>query len=804
MHAFEYILIMLVAVLVSSFANALFPKLPTPLVQIAFGVALTVLPLDFEVHLEPELFMVLFIAPLLFDDAKRMDKEALWRLKYPILILALGLVICTVLAVGFAINWFAPSIPLAAAFALGAALAPTDAVAVHSIKQNAKISDSQNKLLQGESLLNDASSIVSFNFAVAAAITGTFSILEAEGSLLFMFIGGIILGVVLMFIRSALLKYLRAKGIESVSFYVLFEIVTPLLVYLLAELVGVSGIIAVVAAGIAHSFSPRVAAPSRARLGLVSTSVWAVISFTLNGLVFLMLGTQLPYVTQRVWMGTAAATNHLIIFIVLIFVVITALRFIWVLIMRRNENLGDAPLGEQRAHANRTAVLSEDASGSAALHENLDESAPFTIVNEDSAVTPKAQMLSPGFGELSSEERESAVKARVDVQRAQNREARAALRAEKRAAKKARKKAAHADKNYWKLHLHDALVLSLAGVKGALTLSIVLSIPMTLDGSTPFPERDLLILLASGVILLSLLVANITLPLISPKKKQVLYGEEEMNAILDIYRSVIAQLDENATPSSRSAVGKVIQEYYLRINTLKQNNSLELPHESQVRHYAIELQLECAEKLADEGRVSNLTSLLYINSLSHQLARSDHHTSLGWEIKALWEHFTHRFRVWRDARKISKEQPDCSKQLERYEMRALQLECYRYALEKLNSHEPSEELPAHTVALIKNEMEMRAQRIESRWRGSSVKSSFGGGAPLPHETESTTSSQAGGIPGGRQGYERELLAIEAEALDLEREAITQALDEGLISGQTAKLMRDNVAIMELDIEDQLD
>lgn len=780
MHTFEYILIMLVAVLASSFIGARFPKLPTPLVQIVAGVALTLLPLNFEVHLEPELFMVLFIAPLLFDDAKRMDKQALWRFKYPILILALGLVICTVLAVGFAVNWFAPSIPLAAAFALGAALAPTDAVAVHSIKQNAKISDSQSKLLQGESLLNDASSIVSFNFAVAAAITGSFSLLEAEGSLLFMFIGGLVLGVVLMFIRSALLQYLRARGIDSVSFYVLFEVVTPLLVYLLAELVGVSGIIAVVAAGIMHSFSPRTAAPSQARLGVVSTSVWSVISFTLNGLVFLMLGTQLPYVTQRVWMGTAAATNYLIIFIVLILVVITALRFIWVLVMRRNVNLGNA----------QVELAEEDA---------LDP-APF-VANEDILEDAPPGVLEAGFGDLSATDRASVVEERVVVQRQQSKDARAELRKARKDAKKADKKAARADKHYWKLHLFDALVLSLAGVKGALTLSIVLSIPMTLDGTTPFPERDLLILLASGVILLSLLTANIVLPLISPKKKQAMYGEAEMTAILNIYRGIIAQLDERSTPSSKSAVSKVIQEYYLRINTLKQNNSLELPYESSVRRYAIELQLERAEQLADDGCVSNLTALLYINQLSHQLARSEHHTSLGWEIKALWEHFTHRLKVRRDAHKLRKtegEQKPC-KQVGRFEMHALQIECFNYAINKLNEHQSTEELPAHTVALIKSEMEMRAQRLEGRWGGGRV------GAGLRNATNAARGGVANDGPtGGLQGYEKELLALEAEALDLEREAINKALADNLISNETAKLMRDNVAIMELDIEDQLE
>lgn len=750
MHTFEYILIMLVAVLASSFVGARFPRVPTPLVQIATGVALTVLPLDFEMHLEPELFMVLFIAPLLFDDAKRMDKPSLWRFKYPILLLAIGLVLITVLAIGFAVNLFAPSIPLAAAFALGAALAPTDAVSVGTLKENAKITTSQSKLLQGESLLNDASSIVSFNFAIAAALTGAFSILDAEGSFLLKFIGGLALGVALMLVRYALLRFIRARGIDSVSFHVLFEVITPLIVYLLAELIGVSGIIAVVAAGIAHSFSPRVVTPTYGRLNVVSTSVWSVIGFTLNGLVFLMLGTQLPYVTTRVWTGTAANTNYLLLFIVIILVVSLVLRFVWILIMRRNANLGD----------DESVTAATQRTGS------------FGEIDED--------MLSDGFGEMSFEEREATIEARVTVAKQQSREARSARRKSRKAARVASKQVAHANPQYWKLHLMDALVLSLAGVKGAISLAIILSIPLTLGGSEPFPERDLLVFLTSGVILLSLLVANIVLPIISPKKTQAHYEEKELAAILSIYRKVIADLDASATPSERSATGTVVQQYYQRISTLKQHNSLELPHESVVRRYVIELQLDNTQRLVDEGKVSNFTELLYINSLSHQLARFEHHNTLNWEIKAIWNQLKHRWQQRKDTKKLIKDDDEQSRKTVRYELQALQLENYRYAVKVLKDHQPTEEMPAHTVALIRAELEQHLSRLENRWRGR-------GGSSLI-----------------MQKQQDELIAVEARALDLERTAINEALANDDISAATAKMMRDNVAIMELDIEDQLE
>lgn len=744
---------MLIAVLASSFVGARFPRVPTPLVQIATGVALTVLPLDFEMHLEPELFMVLFIAPLLFDDAKRMDKPSLWRFKYPILLLAIGLVLVTVLAIGFAVNLFAPSIPLAAAFALGAALAPTDAVSVGTLKKNAKITSGQSKLLQGESLLNDASSIVSFNFAIAAAITGTFSLLDAEGSFLLKFIGGLALGVVLMLIRYAILRFIRSRGIDSVSFHVLFEVITPLVVYLLAELIGVSGIIAVVAAGIAHSFSPRVVTPTYGRLNVVSTSVWSVIAFTLNGLVFLMLGTQLPYVTARVWTGTAANTNYLLLFIVIILLVSLALRFIWILVMRRNVNLGD-----NKSDLN-VVETTKDA--------------------RDQVCEDESDLLSVGYAELSIEEREAVIEERVADARQHNREARAARRKERKQFRAADKKAARSDTHYWKLHLFDALVLSLAGVKGAISLAIVLSIPLTLGGSEAFPERDLLIFLTSGVILLSLLVANIVLPIISPKKAKAPYEAEEIAAILTIYRKIISDLDASATPSERSATSEVVQQYYQRISALKKNNGLELPHESTVRSYVIELQLQNTQRLVDEGKVSNFTELLYINSLSHLLAHAQHHTAVGWELRALWNQLKHRFAQRKTARKHIKHDDTQSKRTFRYEMQALQLENYRYVVDLLNNHTPTEEMPAHTVALVRSELEQLLTRLENR---------LGKGRRSRNI----------------QKRENELIAVEAKALDKERRAISEALANGDITAATAKMMRDNVAIMELDIEDQLE
>ena len=165
-------LLLIAAVLVSSVVDQIVPKVSLPLIQIGMGVIIALLAsAAIRIELNPDLFLVAFIAPLLYDEAKHADKELLWRDRKPILSLAIGLVIATTLAIGFAVNAFIPSIGLAAAFALGAALGPTDAVAVSSLAKEVDIPERQASILKGELLLNDASGIVSFQFALAAAIT---------------------------------------------------------------------------------------------------------------------------------------------------------------------------------------------------------------------------------------------------------------------------------------------------------------------------------------------------------------------------------------------------------------------------------------------------------------------------------------------------------------------------------------------------------------------------------------------------------------------------------------------------------
>jgi len=157
MLLFDYVVLLLLGILLSNIINKFLPSFSVPIVQIALGIIISFIPIGYELTLNPELFLILFIAPLLFYDGMISNKESLWKYKKYIFQLAFGLVFITVLAIGYFVNMLAPAIPLAVCFALAAALAPTDAVAVYEIGKKTKIPGKIMHILEGESLINDAS-----------------------------------------------------------------------------------------------------------------------------------------------------------------------------------------------------------------------------------------------------------------------------------------------------------------------------------------------------------------------------------------------------------------------------------------------------------------------------------------------------------------------------------------------------------------------------------------------------------------------------------------------------------------------
>jgi Na+/H+ antiporter len=415
MEAVEVVLAMLLAVIASGYlVRALPVSLPLPLVQIALG-ALIAGAFHHGVRLDPDIFFLLFLPPLLFLDGWRIPKVGLLRDKATILELAFGLVLFTVVGAGFLIHWLFPAMPLAVAFALAAIVAPTDPVAVSSIAARAPVPRRLMHILEGEALLNDASALVCFRFAVAAALTGQFSLAAASLAFLWVVLAGVAAGVGITLGISAAQRWLSRRLGEESGTSVLVNLLIPFGAYLAAEQLHASGILAAVSAGITMSYVElrgRALATTRVR----RTVVWDTVQFALNGIMFVLLGEQLPSIFHGALnpSGLAGQLDPWVLAgnALAISLGLALLRFIWVWVSLR-----------------------------------------LTL--------------------LSARERGDRLPTRP---------------------------------------LQLVLATSLAGVRGAITLAGVLTLPLQMPDGTPFPARDLAIFLASIAIIVSLLLASVALP----------------------------------------------------------------------------------------------------------------------------------------------------------------------------------------------------------------------------------------------------------------------------------------------------
>lgn len=410
------VLSMLAAVVASGIIVRAIPlAVPTPLVQIAFGAAIALGEYQ-RVELDPEIFFLLFLPPLLFLDGWRIPKEGLLRDKGMIVELALGLVIVTVVGMGFFIHWLIPAVPYPVAFALAAIISPTDPIAVSAISSRFPIPKRVLHVLEGESLLNDASGLVCFRFAVAAAVSGVFSLPSATLTFLQLIVVGVLVGIALTFGAMAAKGWLTQKFGEDSGSQVLISLLIPFGAYELAEHLGGSGILAAVAAGVTMSYV-ELAGRALAGTRVQRAAVWDTVQFALNGIMFVLLGEQLPAIFSGA-VDAVRESNHdnpwwLAVYVLAINIGLASLRFLWVwaslqisyrLAQRKGETLGSKP--------------------------------------------------------------------------------------------------------GWRL----VAAMSAAGVRGAITLAGVLTLPLTLMDGSAFPARDLTIFLAAGVIILSLTAASFLLP----------------------------------------------------------------------------------------------------------------------------------------------------------------------------------------------------------------------------------------------------------------------------------------------------
>ncbi len=391
-------------------------SLPTPLVQILLGAGIG-LSTSYRVELDPELFLLLFLPPLLFLDGWRIPKDELLKDLSTVVELALGLVLMTVIGMGLLIHWMIPAMPMAVAFALAAVVSPTDPIAVSAIAARVPIPKRMMHILEGESLLNDASGLVCLRFAIAAALTGTFSAGAAALNFLWVAGAGLAIGFAVTLSVTCAKAWVTKRWGEDTGSQILVSLLIPFGSYLLAEHVHASGILAAVSAGVTMTFA-EISRQAMAVTRMRRNSVWDTIQFALNGIIFVLLGEQLPAILAGA-KETVALTGHgapwwLAVYIVAIVAGLAALRFLWVWI------------------SFRLTIL-----------RKRDKNIEFQSPN-------------------------------------------------------------------WRL----VAAMSFAGVRGAITLAGVLTLPLALDDGTPFPARDLAIFLAAGVIIVSLVLATVALPLL--------------------------------------------------------------------------------------------------------------------------------------------------------------------------------------------------------------------------------------------------------------------------------------------------
>ena len=447
METFELILFLLAAVIASSVLDKFLPPLSLPLVQIALGAVLALaVPTQLEWGIDPELLLILFIAPLHFNESRHVDSGALWKNRWGIASLSVGLVFAIVIACGATLHALLPAVPLAAACALGGAMGSTDAVAVTALTHDRRFGRRHEALLKGEALFNDVTGTVVFQCCLTLLATGSFSLLHAGEEFALDLFGGFFGGLVMGLLAWGLLQVLRRTGLDNPTLHVMLELLLPFIIYLTAKSLHIGAVIAVVASGLMLSLLPQRHTAATARTKLQAQSVWATLEFVLNGIIFVVLGMQLPRLMEPAAEGSLGDPATLLGVVVVLTLVLEAVRFAWLLAMDI-----------------RAAV----AQGKGAR----------------SCFAPEA--------------------------------------------------------------LRGTLAMALAGAKGGITLSLMLT--LTAGAALSAAGRATLVSIASGMIVLTLVLADFAVPALAPSKYSARRTRARVDAEIDLMLDVIASVEADAS-----------------------------------------------------------------------------------------------------------------------------------------------------------------------------------------------------------------------------------------------------------------
>ena len=325
MQVIDLALVLLLIVVVAG-ALVRFSRIPLPIFLVIVGAGASFVPGLDHIDVDPEVFLLLFIPPLLFADARILPRRDLLRVIKPVLGLALGLVVVTVVCVGYFIHWLVPAMPLAVAFTLGAIVSPTDAVATVATTSELPLPARVTHIVNAESLLNDATGLVAFKLAVVAAVASS-TVTFGEVGMQFVVLsgGGVLVGIVVEWLGRKLREKVLAYGSDDPALYSLLTVLVPYAAYLAAESLHVSGILAVVTSGLWAGGQEVKGLSVEGRRH--SREFWKMISYVFNGLVFVLLGLQLRHMVAGV---ESYGVAYLAFLAFALWAVLMGLRFGWV------------------------------------------------------------------------------------------------------------------------------------------------------------------------------------------------------------------------------------------------------------------------------------------------------------------------------------------------------------------------------------------------------------------------------------------------------------------------------------------
>lgn len=323
MHPFEIIVILVaVTVLLGIFSH--WVRIPYPIPLVVGGLLLSLQPWLPKFVLEPSIVFLAFLPPLLYAAAFNTEWRAFRKHLRAISMLAVGLVLFTTTLVAWAAHEWV-GLPWTSAFVLGAIVSPPDAVAALAITQQVRVPKILSTLLEGESLVNDASALVAYRIAIAAVLGGAFDIWEAGGQFVLVSVGGIVVGLIGAYLVIELHRWLARTGLGDAKLNIAITLLTPYAVYLPAEHLHVSGVLAAVTAGL--WVGTRCEKVFTKEFYIEARAVWEMMEFLLNGLIFILIGFQLPVILEH--LGDQHTPGELFRYAALISAVVIVARLVW-------------------------------------------------------------------------------------------------------------------------------------------------------------------------------------------------------------------------------------------------------------------------------------------------------------------------------------------------------------------------------------------------------------------------------------------------------------------------------------------